>query len=185
MIGQLPRTLTVNGKEYNIRTDYRDCLTILSALTDRELSDSEKVIITIDILYKDKVPNDDVLEAYNQAVWFLDCGDTISKPMTHAPLFSFSQDEQMIFSAINKVAGKEIRAVEYMHFWTFIGLFNEIGEGTFATVLSIRNKKRKNKKLETWEKDFYKNNKELVDLKFELTDDEKAEQEEVNKLLGI
>ena len=161
MIGELPKTLVVNGKEYPIRTDYRDCLTILSAFTDRDLSTEEQVIITLNL------------------------GNMIEKPQTSAPLYNWNQDEQLIFSAVNKVAGKEIRAVEYLHFWTFMGLFNEIGEGSFATVISIRNKKRKRQKLEKWEKDFYRNNKDLVDLKVQLTEDEQAEQDEVAKLLGL
>lgn len=185
MIGSLPRSLTVNGKEYPIRSDYRDCLTIISAFTDPNLTIEEQVAITLRIMYKEPVPNDDVLEAYEQAVWFLNCGDTINKPHTSAPLYSWSQDEQLIFSAVNKVAGKEVRAVEYLHFWTFMGLFNEIGEGSFSTVISIRNKKRKHKQLEKWEKEFYRNNKELVDLKVVLSEEEQKEQDEVSKLLGL
>lgn len=185
MIGYLPRTLEVNGKEYNIRTDYRDCINILSAFTDRDLTDNAKVYITLDILYKDSVPKDDVLEAYEKAVWFLNCGNTITKPATQAPLYSWSQDEQAIFSAVNKVAGKEIRTVEYMHFWTFMGLFNEIGEGMFSTIVSIRKKKQKGEKLEKWEQEFYRNNKDLVTLKTQLTTEEQAEKDEVKKLLGI
>lgn len=185
MIGELPKTLVVNGKEYPIRTDYRDCLTILSAFTDRDLSTEEQVIITLEILYKEPVPKEDLMEAYEKAVWFLNLGNMVEKPQTSAPLYNWNQDEQLIFSAVNKVAGKEIRAVEYLHFWTFMGLFNEIGEGSFATVISIRNKKRKNQKLEKWEKEFYRNNKEMVDLKIQLTEEEQAEQDEVAKLLGL
>lgn len=185
MIGALPRELTVNGHVYPIRTDYRDCLTILSAFNDRNLSDEEKIAITLMILYKEQVANEDVAEAYKQAIWFLNLGDTVTKPQTSAPLYSWSQDEQLIFSAVNKVAGKEVRAEEYMHFWSFMGLFNEIGEGAFSTVVSIRNKKRKNKQLEKWEKEFYRNNKDMVDLKVQLTQAEQEEQDEVAKLLGI
>ena len=185
MIGGLPRSLTVNGTEYPIRSDYRDCLNILSAFNDRDLTDEEKVLITLRVLYKEPVKQDDVLEAYNKAVWFLNCGDTINKPQTSAPIYSWEQDEQLIFSAVNKVACKEVRAVDYLHFWTFMGLFNEIGEGAFATVISIRNKKRKNKQLEKWEKEFYRNNKDMVDLRVQLTEAEKAEQDEVSKLLGL
>lgn len=185
MLGSLPRTLTVNEKEYPIRSDYRDCLTILSAFNDRDLSNEEKVLVTLNIMYKEPIPQEDLMEAYEKAIWFLNCGDTVNKPQTSAPLYNWNQDEQLIFSAVNKVAGKEVRAVEYLHFWTFMGLFNEIGEGSFATVINIRNKKRKRKKLEKWESEFYRNNKDLVDLKVQLTEEEQAEQDEVAKLLGL
>lgn len=53
----------------------------------------------------------------------------------------------------------------YIHWWTFLGYFNEIGEGLFSTVINIRQKKNKGKKFEKYEQDFYQNNKDLIDLK--------------------
>ena len=51
MIGRLPTTLTVDGQDYDIRTDYRDCLVIMTAFNDPELSDWEKMLIVINIIY--------------------------------------------------------------------------------------------------------------------------------------
>lgn len=168
MIGQLPTSLNVNGKELEIRTDYRTCLLILQAFSDVELQDYEQQIIMLKCLYKDYdlLTDEDYEEAVNQAIWFLDCGKSIQEPPKYSkPTYDWQQDEQMIFSGINKVAGKEIRSLEYMHFWTFIGLFNEIGEGMFSSVVNIRNKKNKGKKLEKYEQEFYRDNKNIIDLK--------------------
>ena len=66
----------------------------------------------------------------------------------------WEKDSQLISSAINKVAGQEIRAVPYIHWWTFMGYFSAIGESPLSTVLSIRNKLVKGKKLEKWEREF-------------------------------
>ena len=38
----LPTAVEVNGTEYQIRSDYRDILTIIEALSDAELSEEEK-----------------------------------------------------------------------------------------------------------------------------------------------
>ena len=163
MIGRLPTTLTVEGKNYEIRTDYRDCLTVISAFSDPELSDLEKMIITVKIIYIN--PPYNVQEAYDKAVWFLDCGKELEINSRPKPkLYDWVQDEQMIFSAINKVAGKEVRAEKYMHWWTSCGLFDEIGEGMFASVVNIRNKKAKHKKLEKYEQEMYKDYKHIIDL---------------------
>ena len=43
MIGDLPKSVLVNGKEFTIRSDFRDVLHILCAFNDCELDDSEKV----------------------------------------------------------------------------------------------------------------------------------------------
>ncbi len=44
MLGQLPTTLQINGKKYEIRTDYRNVLRIFEAFADKELTDKEKKI---------------------------------------------------------------------------------------------------------------------------------------------
>lgn len=185
MIGKLPKTLTVNGKEYAIRTDYRDCLLILQAFIDANLNDREKSTVMLQILYKDykSIPQEDIQKALEKAVWFLNCGDSIKESkIKEKPLYDFEHDEQMLFSAVNKVAGTEIRSLDYLHFWTFIGFFNEIGEGMFATVINIRNKKNKHQKLEKWEQEFYAHNKEMIDLPERLSKEEKEEQELVDTL---
>ena len=60
----------------------------------------------------------------------------------------------------------------------------EIGEGTFATVVSIRDKKAKGKKLEDWEREFYKENKTLIDLDVKYSEEELEEQKRLNDLLN-
>lgn len=163
MIGKLPKKLTINKKDYDIRTDYRDCLIVMIAFNDSELSDLEKMIITVKIIYKN--PPENIQEAYEKAIWFLDCGKDITHDNKSRPqLYDWEQDEQIIFSAINKVAGEEIREKDYMHWWTFMSLFNEIGEGTFASILNIRNKKAKHKKLEKYEQEMYREHKDIIDL---------------------
>ena len=96
----------------------------------------------------------------------------------------WEQDESIIFSAINKVAGCETREKEYIHWWTFLGYFSEIGEGLFSTVINIRQKKNKGKKLEKYEQEFYRSNKQLIDLKEKYTAEEQAEIDRLNELLN-
>lgn len=181
MIGRLPTQLLVDGQMYDIRTDYRDCLLIFEAFNDPEMSEQEKQIAMIEILYKE-VP-DNLQEAAKQAVWFLDCGNELdSDGPSEKALYDWNQDEQMIFSAVNKVAGHEVRMDEYMHFWTFISLFHGIGESLFSIVVSIRDKKNHGKKLDKVEQEFYRKNKALIDLRKKLTKEEKEEQDRINAM---
>lgn len=188
MIGQLPTQLQVNNELYDIRTDYRDCLLVLSAFKDNELSDWERMLITVQIIYINP-PSDYVEEAYLQAVRFLDCNlsEDFNKAQNNTPqptLYDWNKDEQMIFSAINKVAGREIRADKYMHWWTFVALFNEIGDGMFASVVNIRNKKARHKKLEKYEQEFYRNNKELIDMTYYHKERSEADKKALQDLFG-
>jgi hypothetical protein len=77
----------------------------------------------------------------------------------------WDQDAPILIPAINKVLNCEIRAQEYIHWWTFLGAYMEIGESLFSNIVHIRQKKAKGKKMEKWELDFYKENKSLIDFK--------------------
>ena len=78
MIGQLPQSVTVNGTDYAVRTDYRDILRILEAYNDPNLEDREKVYICLVIFYKDfadVMPPDDYESALIEAMRFIDMGN--------------------------------------------------------------------------------------------------------------
>lgn len=185
MIGLLPKTLRINNKEKQIRSDFRTALLILQAYNDVELSEQEKAMIMLKCLYEAELLQEDYQEALSQAVWFLDGGKTYedNKYSKSKKIMDWEQDENLIFPAINKVAGYETRDKEYVHWWTFLGYFNEIGEGLFSSVINIRQKKNKGKKLEKYEQEFYRENKSLIDLKKKYTAEEQAEIDKFNELL--
>ena len=182
MIGGLPETLTVGGREYPIRTDYRDVLQVLEAFSDEELEHIEKWIVAVYLLFEDFSCADDVLEAVEdgfdlgeaveQISWFLSVGKLEEKDRD-APLYDWKQDEQMIFAAVNKVAGREVREADYMHWWTLSGYVNGVDKDDFWTfVVGIRDKLNKKKKLEKNEREFLNKNRELVILEKRKTREE-------------
>lgn len=166
MLGQLPKALTIKGVSYEIRTDYRNILRIFEAFADTDLSDKEKLLICLRRMFVhfDRISRDDYKDAYDQVCWFIGCG----KPEEKRPpvrSFNWIKDEPLVFPAVNKVAGMEVRAVPYMHWWTFMGHFESIdSESLFGTVLSIRQKRARGKKLEKYEREFVQNNKALMSL---------------------
>ncbi|WP_279086632.1 Gp15 family bacteriophage protein [Bacteroides acidifaciens] len=192
MIGALTEVLTVGGEDYPIRTDYRNILQVFEAFQDPDLQPEEKWIVAIYLLFEDFSCDDDVLqaaqngfdleEAIKQISWFISAGQP-EKQVLEQPTYNWTQDEQMIFSAINKVAGRETRELEYLHWWTFLGYFNEVGEGTFSFIVGIRNKLNKGKKLEKHEKEFLSHNKELVLMKKPLTKEEQEQEDAYKSLL--
>lgn len=128
MIGALPETLTVGGEDYPIRTDYRNVLQVFEVFQDPELTQEEKWIVAIYLLFENFSCADDVLEAaqdgfdlgeaMKQISWFISAGQP-EKQVLEQPTYNWTQDEQMIFSAVNKVACRETRELEYLHWWTF------------------------------------------------------------------
>lgn len=166
MLGELPTTLNVNGKSYRIRSDFRNILRIFEAFADEALSDQEKLYVCLQRMYADfsSIPKTDYQEAYEKASWFISC-DQIEEQRHPVRVFNWVKDSPIMFPAINKVAGTEVRGLPYMHWWTFMGYFQSIdSDSLFGTVLSIRQKRAKGKKLEKYEKEFIRNNPGLMAL---------------------
>ena len=180
----LPKSLLVNGKEQPIRWEYTAVLDAISALNNPELQDSEKVYAFLYILYEnfDDLTSEDYVPAFEAGLNFVN-NDAQPDKKQQLKMVDFEQDYRIMIPAINRVAGKEIRAEEDIHWWTFLGWFMEIGECTYATVLTIRSKKARGKRLEPYEKEFYEENKDLVQIKPRLSEEERRKLEEDEALL--
>lgn len=187
MIGSLPRAVEVNGEYYDIRTDFRDILNIIVAFNDPELTESEKVYVCLCILFEDfeSIPHTDLEAAFRAALSFIDCGMGDDGNAQKSPrVMDWEQDEAIIFPAVNKVAGFEIRAIEYLHWWTFMGYYMEISDGVFSQVLSMRSKKARGKPLEQWEREYWRANKHICVLTPKLSAEEQAAKDRLNAMLG-
>lgn len=188
MIGYLPTVIELGGTDWDIRSDYRIILLIFEALNDPDMTEQEKIFVMLDALYKDfeNIPLELQEEAANKANIFINGGDNGCTDETKdnpVKTLDWKQDEQMIFSAVNKVAGKEIRLEEYMHWWTFLGYFSEIGECVLTNIMNIRVKKAKGKKLSKGEQAYYRENKHLIDIKKVYSREQLEEMDRINRLL--
>ena len=175
----LPTALDVGGVRHKIRSDYRAVLDIISALSDCELNNAEKINVLLNIFYVDNIP-DDIEDAINKCFWFINCGQPERKTRGKK-LMDWEQDFPIMIGSINRVAGTEVRALEYLHWWTFMGYYMDLGDCYFAQVVAIRKKKSEGKKLDKIEQDFYKNNREVINLKVATTTEE---DELINKWTG-
>lgn len=182
----------MGGSIFSIRTDFRDILTIFQAFNDPDLPDFAKAQVMLQIIYKDPetIPENDLQEAVEKAMEFINHVKEDDAPDTKRPsLMDWEQDADMIIPAINKVAGVgDVRSLPYMHWWTFLGYYMEIGECLFSQVMNIRYKRAHGKKLEKWEKDFERENKNLIKLKKHRSEEEvereEAERKALAELLG-
>lgn len=162
----IPTTVDIDGSQFKIRNkgDYRVILDCFSALNDSELNTQERIFASLLIFYEDFESTEDfesinIETAITEMFKFFNCGD-INKNVKNVPykLIDWEADEQLICSAINKVANTEIRASEYIHWWTFMGYYSAIGECPLSTIISIRDKIMKGKKLEKHEQEYRRDN---------------------------
>ena len=173
MMYELPTTVEISGKTYDIRTDYRAILDICTALTDPELENNEKAFVALSIFYPEfeKMPYADYEEALKKCFLFINLNE--EQPTKKMPkLMDWQQDFQQIIAPINRVMNMEVRSLEYLHWWTFIGAYNEIGDCTFAQIVRIRSQLAKGKKLDDFDREWYREHRELVDLKVTYTEAE-------------
>lgn len=191
----LPTALNIHGTEYRIRSDFRAVLDVLTAMNDPDLflpdadeweQQAVRMSTMTTIIYPDYelIPRDHYMEACNKAIQFIDMGMKEDNKRPLPRLMDWEQDGQIIIPAINRVVGKEVRALEYMHWWTFLGAYMEIGDCLFSQIVSVRGKRAKHKKLDTWEKEFIRENQKLVELKKKYTEQELKDQEDIERFLN-
>lgn len=163
----LPKSVELGGTEYAVRSDYRVILDILAMLNDPELESEDKAYEMLVAFYPDyeKIPYAEYDAAIRQCIQFINCGEEEYQEKKVTKFMDWEQDFPLIASPVNHILNTEIRGLEYLHWWTFISAYQEIGDCTFAQVVNIRQKKAKNQKLDKSEQEFYKRNKHLVDFK--------------------
>lgn len=178
---RLPKTATIGGTEYTINTDYRDVLEIVNYLNDIRWPEIVRWKIALGLFFDGDIPEANQREAMEYLASFIAYG---AKPEKPGPkLMDWEQDAQLIISDVNKVSGMEVRSLEYLHWWSFLSYFYGIGEGQLSTIVSIRKKKMTGKKLEKWEEEYYRENREHIDFQKQETPEKEAIQAYFEKWL--
>ncbi len=177
----LPQSLRIGDRDYGIYADFRDILQIFSYFQDESLPEFVRWEIALGLFYKEEIPPAHKEEAMEKLSLFLSGG----KPEKPGPkLLDWQQDAPVIVADVNKVAGTEIRALPFVHWWTFLGWFNALGEGQLSAIVSIRSKLSSGKKLEENEREFYRLYKDRIDLPRPKSPQEEAEKARLLSLLG-
>ena len=188
MMWDLPTSVEIDGKKYEIRDkcDYRVILDVICVLNDDELDEKEKILCALAIFYGnedistfEKVANvvkslPNIEKAVEKMANIINLGKNNDFDSNKPRLMDWEHDFSRIAPPISRVLGYSVRdSNHYTHWYDFIGAYMEIGECTFSTVVSIRDKRARGKKLEKWEQEFYNENKKMVDLPQNLTEEEK------------
>lgn len=172
-----------------IRSDFRAVLDCVQIMSDREIDDRERTLLLLEVFYDTwleqvdeetvaehgwwEIRQEDYQEAVDRAFWFIGGGK--EAPSSKKPkLMDWEQDFSLIAAPVNRVLGFDCRDVPYLHWWSFLAAYNEIGDCLFAQVVGIRRKKSKGQKLDKSEQAFASENPDLVNFKVKTTASEDA-----------
>lgn len=172
MTYDLPKSIEVCGEMYEIRSDFREVLDIFEILNDVELNEQERGFLALLFFYPDfgNMPPESYGEALKMLLWFINGGNNEEESDRKKPrLLDWEQDFPYIIAPINRVIGHEIRSDDYLHWWTFLSAYMEIGECTFAQIVHIRDAKSRGKPLDKSDQEWYCRNRKLVDMPVKYT----------------
>ena len=174
----LPVAVEIDGYLHPIRNrcDFRVVLDVICALNDNDLTEEEKIKCALYIFYEDITKIEDFEKAVKEMFRIISGGEEEEQTSDgKPPLMDWKHDFPVLVAPINRVLGFEIRSVDYLHWMSLLSAYMEIGECTFSTIVSIRQKRAKGQKLEKWELDYLREHRKMVELPRKLT----AEEEEL------
>lgn len=189
----LPKTVEIDGIEYKIRDecDYRTILDVFESLKDKDLTDELRLKCALYNFYQeiyDRInATEDVEQTiidweytpicmtfYEEMIKIINFGQEVPEDDYTPNQMDWAHDWHLIAPPISRVLGYDVRDPDkYTHLYTMLGAYGEIGDCYWAYVMNIRNKKRKGKKLDKTDRQFYKEHKKDIDLPMELSEDEK------------
>lgn len=177
MTYDLPLAVEIDGQEHKIRNecDYRVVMDVIAALNDEDIDESYRVYVAMKIFFADFDKIQNYAEAVKQMYAVISGGEGDNEPnVKHPDIVDWEKDFKLIAAAVAPILGYDIRTPgKYTHWWTLTAAFMEIHEGTYSTVLSIRQKRAKGKQLEKWEREFVREHPNLTALPQRLTAEEK------------
>lgn len=133
-----PECAEVNGIQYKINTDYRVALRCFEAIENPDISDEERTLAVIYLLFGD-VPLEHLEEFLRIAGVYLRCGETQEAQASNERDMDFLADEKYIIASFMSDYQIDISKVD-MHFWQYIQLIQGFTErSVMSRVREIRN----------------------------------------------
>ena len=205
---QLPETVLVAGQEHKINTDFRVSIRFEEMIQDKNITEEQRFFMEelLNIpefdgdekkarllakynsglaLYYQEIP-EDLDGAISQMLWFYQCGKTeeqkqSGKGKKQEQIYSFTHDADYIYAAFMEQYGIDLNAVE-LHWWKFSAMFSGLKENCLISkVMGYRAADTAG--MDKEQKKFYKKMKEIYKLPENVSEEERALEEEVTKAL--
>lgn len=177
LLHKLPNVVSIDNIDYVIHTDFRIGIQFEILMANHKILDSDKIMQALKMFYL-VIPRN-IGSAIDQILWFYNCGlqtnETNNKSSSsQAPVFSYEQDQYMIYTAFLSYYHIDLNSIEYLHWWKFKQLLNELpNEAKLKKVMMYRMIKI-NSNMSKEQKQFYAEMKSIYKLADGRTEKQKA-----------
>lgn len=205
---QLPGSVLVAGKEYRINTDFRVSIRFEEMIQDKNITEEQRLfteeLLNIPefdgdhekarllakynsglALYYPVIP-EDLEGAISQMLWFYQGGKTeeqkqSGKGKKQSQIYSFTYDAEYIYAAFMEQYGIDLNTVE-LHWWKFSAMFAGLKEDCLISKI-MGYRATDTAGMDKEQKKFYKKMKEIYKLPENVSEEDRALEEEVTQAL--
>lgn len=135
----LPVTVTVTGRAFPIRHDFRDGIAFETLMFDRRVPDEAKVPIALDIWFGETWPDADLGAVIAAMLDFYACGKPQDGDEGGGQLYSYVYDYDLIYAAFLSAYGIDLFGCGELHWWRFRAMLAALPEDSqFMRVVGYR-----------------------------------------------
>lgn len=135
-----PQYVKIRDKKVKIKTDYKTALRCFDVINKDDISDYERGLAVVFILYG-YIPEDELVPDYlNMAQKFLQCGESIETQQERKSDMDFNFDRKYINASFMSDYHIDLEQSETMHFWQYCELIQGLTDSSILSrVRYIRN----------------------------------------------
>lgn len=121
----------VDGCGNRIKTDFKVWIAFETALQDpfNLINQNTLIINLVNMIYIDKPT--DYVSAFNELIGFCNAyREQSNTENSREPIFDWLQDGHRVYSAFMRTYNIDLTTIEYLHWWKFKALLDDIDENT-------------------------------------------------------
>ena len=141
---KLPRSITINGAEYSVNTDFRIMAEFETKICNTDISDkkvfAEIIAETVSKLFID-APKANIDEIIKAMLKYYRCGKECKSGgvCSHKRCYDYNKDADYIYAAFAQQYGDDLSSAK-MHWWEFRAKFLGLTDATeFVKIMQYRN----------------------------------------------
>jgi hypothetical protein len=144
LLDRLPQ-ITQSG--YKIRTDFRESIKFELLMQDNKIDEKNKVMQALNLYYYNVKGITDIPKAIDEMLWFFACGKKKNvdnktekdNKKEIKQIYSYEFDAEYIYSAFLQQYKIDLNNIQYMHWWKFKALMENLNEDTqFVKIMGYR-----------------------------------------------